>query len=128
MRMLTWAEFNEAVYRIASFYKDRAFNGVYGFPRGGLPLAVALSHYLDLPLLDAIEDNCLVVDDVYETGATLSQALDFVGVECVVWISKAQPTWFKAAEATSSAEWLVFPWENPANAVIDEDAYRASRE
>jgi len=127
MRILTWSEFDEAVYRLASAFEGRAFNGVYGFPRGGLPLAVALSHYLKLPLLKELEPYCLVVDDVYETGLTISQALDHKGVECAVWISKAPPTWFKAAEVVTTDEWLIFPWENPSNATTDEDAYRASR-
>lgn len=128
MRFLTWAEFDEAVHRLASAFKGRAFNGVYGFPRGGLPLAVALSHHLGLPLLQELEPDCLVVDDVYETGATLSQALDYEGVECVVWISKAPPTWFNAAEVVTTDEWLIFPWENPAQATTEEEAYRASRQ
>ena len=128
MRVLTWAEFDEAVYRMASTYEGRAFNGVYGFPRGGLCLAVALSHQLELPLLHEIEPDCLVVDDVYETGRTLAPASQYEGVECAVWISKAEPTWFRAVEVVTSPEWLLFPWENAATAANDEDAYRASRE
>jgi hypoxanthine phosphoribosyltransferase len=128
MRHLTWTDFDEAVYRLANAFEGRAFNGVYGFPRGGLPLAVALSHRLGLPLLEEIEPDCLVVDDVYETGRTLEPALEYEGVECAVWISKVSPTWFKAAEVVSTDEWLIFPWENPANAAADEDDYRASRE
>lgn len=128
MRVLTWAEFDEAVYRLASTYEGRAFNGVYGFPRGGLCLAVALSHQLELPLLHEIQPDCLVVDDVYETGRTLAPASQHEGVECAVWISKAEPTWFRAVEVFTSPKWLLFPWENVATAVNDEDAYRASRE
>jgi xanthine phosphoribosyltransferase len=128
MRLLTWAEFDEAVYRLASLFEGRAFNGVYGFPRGGLPLAVALSHHLGLPLLHELEPDCLVVDDIYETGRTMAEASQYEGCQCAVWISKVTPTWFKAAEVVPTDEWIVFPWENPANAVIDEDAYRASRE
>lgn len=126
MRLLTWDEFDEAVYRIASMYEGRAFNGIYGFPRGGLPLAVALSHHLGLPLVQELEPDCLVVDDVYESGETLSKVRWFEGCHAAVWISKSPPTWFKAAEVVDTDEWLIFPWENPANAAADEDAYRAS--
>lgn len=128
MRHLTWYQFDEAVHRIASMFKGRTLSGVYGFPRGGLCLAVALSHHLNMPLLDAIKPSCLVVDDIYETGVTLSQALQVEGCECVVWISKAAPTWWKAVEVNPDPEWIVFPWENPAQATTDEDAYRASRQ
>jgi xanthine phosphoribosyltransferase len=128
MRRLTWLEFDEAVYRIASMFEGRAFNGVYGFPRGGLCLAVALSHRLGLPLLPAIEPDCLVVDDVYETGQTLSQAASSERCEAVVWISKVPPTWWRAAEVVDGQEWVIFPWEDPAKANTDEEAYRAARQ
>jgi hypoxanthine phosphoribosyltransferase len=128
MRHLSWDEFDEAVYRIANMYEGRAFNGIYGFPRGGLCLAVSLSHHLGLPLLSELEPDCLVVDDIYETGVTLSRALEVPGCECVVWISKAAPTWWRAVEVVETSDWIVFPWENPAQATADEEAYRASRE
>jgi hypoxanthine phosphoribosyltransferase len=128
MRILTWDEFDEAVYRIANMYEGRAFNGVYGFPRGGLCLAVALSHHLELPLLSELEPDCLVVDDIYETGRTLTEARKMQGCEFVVWISKIAPTWWRAVQVEHGPEWVVFPWENPAQATADEEAYRASRE
>jgi len=128
MRHLTWDEFDEAVYRIANMFEGRAFNGIYGFPRGGLCLAVSLSHHLGLPLLSDLEPDCLVVDDIYETGVTLAQALEAPGSECVVWISKAAPAWWRAVEVVETSDWIVFPWENPAQATADEEAYRASRE
>ena len=67
MRNLSWEELDEAVFKLASTFEGVALNGVYGFPRGGLPLAVALSHQLSIPLLKEPEEDCLFVDDVYET-------------------------------------------------------------
>lgn len=128
MRHLTWDEFDQAVYQLASLFKDRVLTGVYGFPRGGLCLAVALSHRLRLPLLHEIEPDCLVVDDIYETGRTLAPASQYEGVECAVWISKVQPTWFRAVEVIDSSHWIIFPWEDPRAAITDEEAYRASRQ
>ena len=37
-------------------------------PRGGLCLAVALSHKLKINLISKPIKNSLIVDDVYETG------------------------------------------------------------
>ncbi|MGA1041544.1 MAG: hypothetical protein ACO311_05995 [Burkholderiaceae bacterium] len=128
MRHLTWDEFDQAVYQLASLFKDRVLTGVYGFPRGGLCLAVALSHRLRLPLLHEIEPGCLVVDDIYETGRTLAPASQYEGTECAVWISKVQPTWFRAVEVIDSPDWIIFPWEDPRAAITDEEAYRASRQ
>jgi hypoxanthine phosphoribosyltransferase len=68
-----------------------------------------------------------VVDDVFETGGTLAPHRDLAGAELVVWISKAEPEWWRAVEVTSSAEWIVFPWENSARAMADERRYRAAR-
>ena len=68
MQVLSWAQFDQAVQQLASRYAGSAVTGVYGVPRGGLCLAVALSHAIDRPLLSAPEPSALIVDDVYETG------------------------------------------------------------
>lgn len=128
MRVLTWGEFDAAVASLALQMGKRRVSGVYGFPRGGLPLAVALSHKLQIPLLQLPCQSCLVVDDAYETGATLNQVQRMPNVVSMVWISKAEPTWWKAAEVVTSQEWVVFPWENLAAAQADEESYRASRQ
>ena len=106
---------------------DRRCSGIHGIPRGGLVLAVALSHRLELPLLPEPQPGCLVVDDVFETGCTLAPHRQLAGVELVVWISKAEPLWWRAVEVSPKAEWIVFPWENSARAEADERRYRAQR-
>ena len=75
MQVLSWPQFDQAVQQLASRFAGSAVTGVYGVPRGGLCLAVALSHAIDRPLLSAPEPSALIVDDVYETGRTL-QALN----------------------------------------------------
>ena len=52
MNRLSWIEFDECINSIYKQCKNKNFEGVYGFPRGGLCLAVALSHSLRLPLLN----------------------------------------------------------------------------
>ena len=127
MRTLSWQQFDAAVEHIAATCADASTCGVHGIPRGGLVLAVALSHRLELPLLAQPQPGCLLVDDVYETGRTLAP---YQGIEAhvVVWMSKVRPTWWSAVEVVSSSEWLVFPWEDPAAAKSEEEAYRASRQ
>jgi hypoxanthine phosphoribosyltransferase len=127
MRFLSWAEFEAAVDHIAADCAARPFCGVYGLPRGGLVLAVSLSHRLDLPLLAAPRPGCLVVDDVYETGRTLEPFRQLKGAAVVVWISKVEPRWWQAVETTPGPDWLVFPWEDRARAEQEERAYRQSR-
>ena len=128
MQVLSWAQFDQAVQQLASRFAGSAVTGVYGVPRGGLCLAVALSHAIDSPLLSAPEQSALIVDDVYETGRTL-QALKVQVPQAsfAVWVSKVRTDWWVAAEVAKSSEWLVFPWENLEQARADEQAYRTSR-
>ena len=127
MHQLTWSQFDWAVEAITARYASHSFTGVYGVPRGGVCLAVALSHSLDLPWLTEPKHGCLVVDDVYETGQTLGSIREQVDATFVVWMSKLPPEWWIAATTISPDEWLVFPWENVDLAVEDEARYRASR-
>ena len=46
----------------------------------------------------------------------------------MVWVSKRPPEWWDAVVVTDSSEWLLFPWENAAQARADEQIYRTSRE
>ena len=127
MRRLSWHEFDQAVEQIATSCRGSDANGIHGIPRGGLVLAVALSHRLELPLLETPQPGCLVVDDVYETGRTLEPYRNLADARVVVWVSKAEPQWWQAVEVTHSSEWILFPWEQAAAAARDEAAYRASR-
>ncbi|MEY2749954.1 MAG: hypothetical protein RLZZ168_1970 [Cyanobacteriota bacterium] len=53
MRRLSWQEFDRAVEQLAAHARQLPEPcGIHGVPRGGLVLAVALSHRLELPLLE----------------------------------------------------------------------------
>ena len=68
----TWGEFDKSVEQIANKCRFKELSGIYGVPRGGLCLAVALSHKLKINLISEPIKNSLIVDDVYETGITLN--------------------------------------------------------
>jgi len=70
----TWSEFDKSVDEIADKCRFKKFSGIYGVPRGGLCLAVALSHKLKIELISKPIKNSLIVDDVYETGLTLTNS------------------------------------------------------
>mgnify|MGYP001174460278 CR=1 FL=1 len=127
MRIISWEEFDLCVKKIVYSCSTESFCGVYGFPRGGLCLAVALSHSLKIPLLQTPTTGSLVVDDVYETGKTLNQVAQLPGITTFVWFSKTQPIWWNAVDIVNSEEWLVLPWENRACAEEDKNAYQLSR-
>ena len=127
MIKLSWKEFDQCIYLISKKYKNNEFKGVFGFPRGGICLAVALSHSLKLPLLEKPKNNSLIVDDIYDTGYTLEKIKHLKGSETYVWISKKKPTWWNACKYIKGKEWIIFPWENENVAYADRDSYHESR-
>ena len=128
MKELSWQQFDQAVSALAQEFKGRTFSGVFGVPRGGLCLAVALSHALDRPLLLAPAADALIVDDVYETGRTLEALREqFPDASFAVWVSKCQVRWWTTVEVSRANDWLVFPWESQERAADDERGYRSSR-
>ena len=82
----TWNDFDKSVEHIANKCKLLEFSGIYGVPRGGLCLAVALSHKLKINLISEPMNNSLIVDDVYETGITLNTFKDIEGANffCII--------------------------------------------
>ena len=123
----TWSEFDKSVEHIANKCKLLEFSGIYGVPRGGLCLAVALSHKLKINLISKPIKNSLIVDDIYETGITLKTFKDIEGAMFFVLFSKIKPTWWNAVNISGKREWIVFPWENSINFQSDRDEYRKKR-
>ena len=123
----TWSEFDKSVEHIANKCKSLKFSGIYGVPRGGLCLAVALSHKLKINLISEPTKNSLIVDDIYETGITLNNFKDIEGAMFFVLFSKIKPTWWNTVNIAANQEWIVFPWENPKSSHSDRDEYIRKR-
>ena len=123
----TWSQFNKSVEHIANECKFLEFSGVYGVPRGGLCIAVALSHKLKINLISEPKKNSLIVDDIYETGITLKSLKDVEGATFFVLFSKVKPTWWNTVKIAKKKEWIVFPWENTANYDNDRNDYIKKR-
>ena len=123
----TWSEFDNCVEQIANKCKFIEFSGIYGVPRGGLCLAVALSHKLKIDLIPKPIKNSLIVDDVYETGITLNAFKDVEGAMFYVLFSKVEPVWWNTVHISEKKEWIVFPWENSINVQSDFNEYYKKR-
>lgn len=110
----TWNDFEDDVPKLVTKINSlgEKFNGIYGISRGGLPLAVKLSHLLDLPMLmGGVNEKSLVVDDVADTGSMLIPFKDrgatLVTIFYKPW-SKIEPhIWLRKTES-----FIYFPWEN----------------
>ena len=70
------------------------FSSIYGVPRGGLCLAVALSHKLNIKITQNPMKNSLIVDDIFDTGLTLNSFKNIEGANFFVLFSKVEPTWW----------------------------------
>ena len=123
----TWGEFDKSVEQIANKCRFKDFSGIYGVPRGGLCLAVALSHKLNIELISEPIKNSLIVDDVYETGHTLTTFKDIEGAMFFVLCSKIQPTWWNSVFVYKKSQWIVFPWENTLTSKSDRAEYIKKR-
>ncbi len=123
----TWREFDDSVDYIVNKCKIFKLSGIYGVPRGGLCLAVALSHKLKINLISEPTKNSLIVDDIYETGITLNTFKDIEGAKFFVLFSKEKPKWWNTVFISQKNEWIVFPWENPLNLEIDRKEYIQKR-
>ena len=127
VRYFSWSEFDKSVEYIANKCKFLEFSGVYGIPRGGLCLAVALSHKLKINLISQPIKNSLIVDDIYETGIRLKTFKNIEGALFFVLFSKVSPTWWNSVHISEKNEWIVFPWENPLNLQSDRNDYIKKR-
>ena len=124
----TWDEFDKSVEQIANKCKFKHFSGIYGVPRGGLCLAVALSHKLNIELISEPIKNSLIVDDIYETGITLKTFKHIEGAKFFVLFSKVSPTWWNSVHISEKNDWIVFPWENALNSQSDRNDYIKKRD
>jgi uncharacterized protein len=120
----SWAQFEEDCGKIFVWAREKKFNSVYGIPRGGLVIAVKLSHLLNIPLVldrDDITRQTLVVDDIADSGGTIERLKNTLGDHCVVATiykgehSSVTPDFFLRVKR----DWIVFPWETDATSKYD---------
>ena len=118
---ITWKAVENFVDLVDKTVREKYPNvtGVYGIPRGGLILAVMLSHKLSVPLLMSPTEGCLIVDDICDSGESL---LHYVKNSS----SPDKPKYITATIAykdnrlgikpdiysrVKGEDWICFPWE-----------------
>lgn len=123
-----WDDFGYYVDVVVAKIKKAKYRPdiVVGIPRGGLPLAVALSNILNVPMQGDMAGTrgkaVLLCDDISDTGETLQNVLKKSRArECRVatvlyrFGSKVIPDFYgdKVAEPIHSPHyaWIKFPWE-----------------
>ena len=89
-----------------------SIDSVMGLPRGGLIPAVMVSHRLDLPLVTLPEPHTLVIDDIADSGVTLTNT---PGIYTAVLHYKPHTSVFKPdlySVEYKGDDFLVYPWEH----------------
>ena len=128
----TWNEFDEDIGKLANnairnekLFKCK-YTHIYGIPRGGLVVAVALSHRLERKFIENKKDiekinnyveKVLVVDEICDSGNTLIGFLKSIkkGEEMATLVihyregSFYEPT-FRRIEIKTQ-QFVVYPWE-----------------
>jgi len=114
---ITYFMFKSTINRLVKkiLQSNIKYEAIYAIPRGGLILGVYLSHILKLPMLSGrslIKKNTLIVDDICDTGLTLSK---FKNNNKVVIVTKSAgldtcPD-LMYAYGVANHIWVRFPWE-----------------
>lgn len=146
MLRLTWTDFDAAITAMVPLIPP-GIHSVFGVPRGGMPLAVALSHrarlqYVTRPPIDPeTRRGVLIVDDIMHVGETLNflrKGVWYPGQPALVWYRRTseRSTLIDSIVAAKDVqhvteilgnEWLCFPWEDPDRAAAEEAAYAAGQ-
>ena len=126
---LSYSEYEKLVNELGDKLKGK-IDMVYGNCRGGWPIAVHLSHYLNIPILVALDgqeyvayNKLLVVDDICDKGKVTSGALKSLQdreniITASLYVSgHYTPDIFLRIKKLD--EWIVFPWER-----MDEEPNR----
>src|SRR5258708_1166527 len=121
----SWTQFDRDCKEIAKWAKSHKFANVYGIPRGGLILAVRLSHLLNIPLArmpDEVNKDTLVVDDICDTGATMIKLKDHT----LLYNMKTATLHYcktRVYEPTYNCrlkkDWIIYPWESEDSSKYD---------
>lgn len=72
--LVTWEDIEKYLDKVIEDINSKQIKptGVYGLPKGGLIYATWLSYKLNIPLLMAPADGCIIIDDIADSGKSLS--------------------------------------------------------
>lgn len=121
LRFLSWEEFDNAVASMPNPICD----SFYPIPRGGLVLAVALSHRFGKPIVSFPTKLSIIVDDIVDSGRTLTQTRLRYPYPAYA-LCKRKTCHINAVTygiEIDNDDWIVFPWENKAKALEDYEQY-----
>lgn len=121
---ITYEQYSSLIGNLVKQIKDyqsreNSIKYLCGIPRGGLPIAVHLSHYLDIPMVEQLENwDCdfnekelLIVDDIADTGITFGRLKKKFLTATLFYKPRSAiiPNFY--VQKVPNNLWVVFPWE-----------------
>lgn len=117
--LYTWENFDYDVKRIVKHINNlkHKYKAIYAIPCGGLVLGTTLKNYLKIPLIFSLKsvksEDVLIVDDVSDTGNTLSKIKNIDKYYTITLFKKQKTSYtpnFYVRECKQDI-WIVYPWE-----------------
>ena len=91
---------------------------ITGIERGGLIPAVMISHKLNIPYVNKINKDTLVVDDICDSGETLKNMV--AGYTATLHYKKTASFTPDFYSKEVGEEWIVYPWERNDSDTIQD--------
>ena len=115
---VSWEQIHQFIDELAEDLKKKNISpsGVYGIPRGGLIYATMLSYKLNIPLLLNAAKDCIIVDDIADSGRTLLHFTEndtqfnkyYIATMFYHERSVVKPNFYMFEKRDN---WIVFPYE-----------------
>ena len=129
---ISYREYGELLNNMTIYLKqlDTKFNAIIAPPRGALPIAVHLSHNLNIKtiliknvdILDFLisrDDNVLLVDDIVDTGITMNSLVTNIKRSFKIGKLYTASLYYKERSifepnyyCYKTRDWIVFPYES----------------
>jgi GTP cyclohydrolase I len=113
-------EFQADIKILANQVRDMGYAGLYGIPKGGVPVAMALSDASEIPLVTSVSEGVLVVDDLIDTGRTRSRYPDndMAVLHRKAWAPVDRQTVFCVHQ--DCKDWIVYWWEGTEEKSVED--------
>ena len=117
---LSWDDINILVEDLCQTIaaSGAEIKSITGIQRGGLIPAVMISHKLNIPYVDRINKDTLVVDDICDTGETLKNTIGMYTATLHYKPTAIFTPDFYSKEV--GTEWIVYPWERSDSETIQD--------
>jgi len=113
---VSWQDITQYVNLLAQKIKESKikFENIYGIPRGGLIVAVMLSHKLNLPVVTSTKylliRKSIITDDIEDSGRTIRKFNKYCHKYCLISKLGSQSN-CRYAKDCDKNKWVIFPYE-----------------